>query len=411
MQNVYDIFTKKELMFILPEESGKTPVSKDALAKTAVFINLYYNDSWEQYSAYIGNIPKEISIYVCSSNSALLSKAKESAREIENVIFLDKENRGRDISALLVTFGEKMLCYEYVCFIHDKRASFRYLEEDVLFWIENIWGNTLGSTDYIYEVLKLLQRDKIGLLVPPEPIGKHFNDWYTNGWKKNYENTASLASELGLNTDISRDKTPMAIGTVFWAKSEALRKLLRRKWQYNDFPEEPLPLDGAVNHAIERILPFVAQDAGYDTGVIMGQKYASRLLLRLKECLTNTYEFLHRNMYISFEHQLHGYDELKSTIERYFREYGKVFIYGVGAWGMEFLENLQFWGYCPDGFIVSDGYRRCSTFKGIKVYELGEIDLSGECGIFIAVNYDLQGEVEEQLLEKGFHNYYKLAVF
>lgn len=411
MQNVYDIFKEKELMFVLTEERIQQEIPETVLSKTAVFINLFYDDSWERYVAYVENIPDKISIYICTSNPSLLNKAAEIVSNRKNITWLEKENRGRDISALLITFKEIMIRYEYVCFIHDKRASFCYLEEDVSFWIENMWGNTLGSTDYIYEVLRLLERDNIGLLVPPEPFGKHFNDWYTNGWKKNYDNTVWLASDLGLDADISKDKTPMAIGTVFWAKSDALKKLWQRKWKYNDFPDEPLPLDGAINHAIERILPFVAQDAGYDTGVIMGQTYASRLLLRLKGCVTNTYDFLRKKMYMNFEHQLYSYDELKSTIERYFHECGKVFIYGAGTWGMEFLGNLKFWGYRPDGFIVSDGHRRCCVCEDIKVYELGEIDIDEKCGIFIAVNYDLQREVEEQLLEKGFHNYYKLAVF
>ncbi|MDE7430496.1 MAG: rhamnan synthesis F family protein [Lachnospiraceae bacterium] len=411
MQNVYDIFIEKELMFVLSEGGKRELVSKDILEKTAIFINLYYEDSWEQYSAYIANIPKEISLYICSSNPALLYKAKESSKDKENMTFLGKENRGRDISALLITFGEIMLLYEYVCFIHDKKASFDYLEKDVSFWVENIWGNTLGSTEYIYEILNLLKKNNIGLLVPPEPLGKHFNDWYTNGWKKNFENTISLASELGLDADISKDKTPMAIGTVFWGKTDALRKLLKKGWRYSDFPDEPLPLDGTINHAIERILPFVAQDSGYDTGVIMSRKYASSMLLCLKGYMTNTYDFLHQKMKISFEHQLHSYDELKNTIERYFHEYKKVFIYGVGIWGMEFLDNLCFWGYRPDGFIVSDGHRSFDMTDDIKVYELSEIDVNEECGIFIAVNYDLQREIEGKLLERGLHNYYKLAVF
>lgn len=412
MQNVYDIFVNKGLMFILPEGHGKSSVPQYILAKTAVFINLYYEDSWERYTVYMKNIPKEVSVYVCSSNPVLLYKAKEAAGEMKNVMLIQKDNRGRDISALLIAFREVIPCYEYVCFVHDKKAKFHYLEEDTAFWIRNMWGNMLGSTDYIYEVLRLMQRNNIGLLVPPEPFGKHFNDWYTNGWKKNYENTVSLASELGLNADISKDKTPMAIGTVFWAKSDALGKLLKKEWRYSDFPDEPLPLDGAVNHAVERILPFVAQDAGYDTGVIMGQEYASRMLLRLKECMTNTYDFLHKKMYINFEHQLHSYDQLKSVIERFFHVCDRVYIYGAGAWGMEFLGNLQFWGYRPDGFIVSDGQRTCcEVADGLAVYELSEIGVDEACGIFIAVNYDLQGEVEEQLLKKGFHNYYKLAVF
>ena len=92
MQNVYDIFVKKELMFIMPEESQRVPVSKDILVKTAVFVNLYYEDSWAQYFVYLRNIPRDISIYICSSNSALLYEAKKSSKGMDNITFLSKEN-------------------------------------------------------------------------------------------------------------------------------------------------------------------------------------------------------------------------------------------------------------------------------------------------------------------------------
>ncbi len=411
MQNVYDIFMEKELLFIMPEDKEQ-PVPAKITSASAVFVHLYYEDSWERFSGYIGNIPSGINVFICSSNPRLLQTIENAPLKNTNVTLLGKENRGRDISALLITFRKIMLRYEYICFIHDKKASFDYLEEDAAVWIRNMWENTLASTGYICQTLALLHEKKeIGLLVPPEPLGKHFNDWYTNGWKKNYENTVGLASELGIDGDLSRDKTPMAIGTVFWGRTDAIKKLLQKEWDYQEFPAEPLPLDGALNHAIERLLPFAAQDAGYDTGVIMSQSYAAWMLLHLKEYMQHTYEFLGEKMLIHFEHQLHTYDELQNTIQRYFQEFEKVYIYGAGAWGSEFLKNLRFWGYDPDGFLVSDGHKNSSIVDGIRVYELSEVPADGKCAVFIAVNYDIQKEIEEMLLQKGLNEYYKLSVF
>jgi lipopolysaccharide biosynthesis protein len=35
------------------------------------------------------------------------------------------------------------------------------------------------------------------------------------------------------------------------------------KLGWDDYPEEPLPSDGTVLHALERLLPFVARHGGF----------------------------------------------------------------------------------------------------------------------------------------------------
>ena len=57
----------------------------------------------------------------------------------------------------------------------------------------------------------------------------------------------------------------MAVGTVYWSRVDALRKLFEYEWKYEDFDMEPLAEDGTLSHAIERILEFVARDAGYES--------------------------------------------------------------------------------------------------------------------------------------------------
>ena len=37
-------------------------------------------------------------------------------------------------------------------------------------------------------------------------------------------------------------------GSMFWARSEAIKPLIELNLNWNDFPEEPLPIDGTLPH-------------------------------------------------------------------------------------------------------------------------------------------------------------------
>jgi lipopolysaccharide biosynthesis protein len=52
-------------------------------------------------------------------------------------------------------------------------------------------------------------------------------------------------------------------GTMFWCRPAALKPLLNLRLGWEDYPPEPVPYDGTILHAIERILPFVAENQGY----------------------------------------------------------------------------------------------------------------------------------------------------
>jgi lipopolysaccharide biosynthesis protein len=46
------------------------------------------------------------------------------------------------------------------------------------------------------------------------------------------------------------------VGTMFWARTSALEPLIGLHLQWDDYPPEPLPYDGTLLHAVERLLPF-----------------------------------------------------------------------------------------------------------------------------------------------------------
>ena len=53
------------------------------------------------------------------------------------------------------------------------------------------------------------------------------------------------------------------VGTMFWARVESLLPIFNLDLDWQDYPSEPLPYDGSILHAIERLLPLVASSQGF----------------------------------------------------------------------------------------------------------------------------------------------------
>lgn len=54
---------------------------------------------------------------------------------------------------------------------------------------------------------------------------------------------------------------------MFWARSEAMKPRFDLNLQWEDYPEEPLPIDGSMLHAMERLFGIVPSLKGYRTVV------------------------------------------------------------------------------------------------------------------------------------------------
>ncbi len=87
----------------------------------------------------------------------------------------------------------------------------------------------------------------IGMVFPDDP--------YAVGWDANRIFAEAIAPRIGLETLPEHFIFP--IGTMFWARSSALAPLMNLKLDWDDYPQEPLPYDGTLLHAIERLFPSV----------------------------------------------------------------------------------------------------------------------------------------------------------
>lgn len=263
------------LNFILPKQH--TNASPDP-KKIALIIHTYFEDLVDYCYNYALSMPEYSDIYITVSSDILEKTVLDrfSNGPWNHVKTIRIENRGRDISALLVGAAEYLADYDYVCFVHDKKVS--QLNEGIIGYSfsERCFQNTLGSRAFVSNILGLFNDEpRLGLLCPPPP---NFSCYYpTLGleWGNNFRLTLELAQKLKLQCPISEDKEPIApLGTMFWFRPDALRVLTEYGWTYSDFPPEPNQEDGTLLHAIERIYPYVVQDAGYYCAWVMNDDYA-----------------------------------------------------------------------------------------------------------------------------------------
>lgn len=257
--------------------------------KIALIIHLYFEDMVDDFLTYASYFPETVDVFITTSQENVKEKVNASKKSMQQKItVLDVDNRGRDVSALLV--GAKPIItsgdYDLVCFTHDKKALQLASETSGYSFAHKCYENIHASTNYVANVISLFDDDKqLGLAVAPAP--NHGDYFWTveKNWTpdpKNFSNTKSLLEKLNVDVPIALDHQPIApIGSVFWFRPQAMSKLFNHDWQIEDFPGEPLPVDGTISHAIERSYPFVAQDAGYYTQTIMNDQYAAIEYLNL----------------------------------------------------------------------------------------------------------------------------------
>lgn len=245
----------------------------------ALAMHLYFMDMLDQSVAFAAKFPPQTDVFI-STNDEKKKRQIEQAfagQDLHSVTVLVVENRGRDVAAFLCDLAPHLRGYDYVCFMHDKKAiqtrpgsvgaSFGYVCNE----------NVCKNAAHVLNVLCEFERDPyLGILCPPYPThGLYFMNMCSGGWGPNFENTKQLLKNLRLDVPISGEESPIApFGSVFWFRPDALEPLFAHGWQHSEFPPEPLPQDGTISHAIERVYPFVAQAAGYYPAVVMSRDYA-----------------------------------------------------------------------------------------------------------------------------------------
>ncbi len=211
---------------------------------------------------------------------------------------------------------------------------------------------------------------------------------------------------MNLVSNLDIHKPPITLGTVFWAKTLALKKLFDIKWKYEDFDEEPLKDNGTLSHAIERILAYVAQDAGYETGWVMTDKYAGERIEYMQRLLQKSFKQLNTVLDVYSEAELDNADKLTEFVDNH----DKCYIFGAGICGIKCFQFLKSLKIYPAGFLVSHIENDPEDIEGVPVYSLEQVQLDKNIGLIVGVGKRSQDEVL-RVIEKMYPGYEEIYLY
>lgn len=387
---------------IIPDGRRMETEADITKVRAAVLVHLFYMDQVKWSKKYLEGIPSCIDIIILSSKEDILDQFQDDRYKK-----IKKENRGRDISALLVAARGVIFQYEYICFVHDKKEKNLVDKEYVDLWRKNMWGNMLQSSVYVSNILSTFEGDsRIGLMVPLPPHQGDKGVWLKGDWGGTYELVRNLAEGIGLSADIHYEAPPITYSTVFWARTDVLRKLFSKEWEYTDFPDEPMRDYGEINHAVERILQYMADDAGYMTKITLSATFASELICQLKEEMNRLWGGMRNAFGIRNYGDIGEYTQRAEKIKQYQETHPDLYLYGAGSAGRDCLKMCAMLGIVPDGILVTDSKDVHEDMEGIRILPVSDLDISNGTGIIITVyDIDYQDEIKKRLDNIGFCEY------
>tara|TARA_B100000674_G_scaffold483848_1_gene488342 strand:+ start:3009 stop:5360 length:2352 start_codon:yes stop_codon:yes gene_type:complete len=166
-------------------------------------------------------------------------------------------NKGRDMGPLITELSAHMESnYDIYAHIHTKK-SVTIAQDAGIKWRKYLIKNLIGyeGNSMADKIISTMKNDEeIGLVFPTDP--------YCVGWGSNYGKALEVAKKIGIDTLPRSLNFP--VGNMFWVRSGALRSLYNLNLNWNDYPCEPIRYDGTILHAIERLIPIIANSNGYN---------------------------------------------------------------------------------------------------------------------------------------------------
>lgn len=225
----------------------------------AAVIHIFYLELSVELKSYLKNIPIHTDLYISTTDdhkaAAITSIFSDWAHGSVDVRIVP--NRGRDIAPKLIAFADVYDRYDYVVFLHSKRS----FHADALSpWRYFLFESLIGTPEVVLSILKLLQfNPHIGMVAAQhfEPMRHWVN------WGGNFQLAQNLCEKMGF---VIKEEDPLDFpsGSMFWARTAAIRPLIDLALRNDDFAEEADQKDGTLAHAVERIFFHTCEYAGLD---------------------------------------------------------------------------------------------------------------------------------------------------
>jgi glycosyltransferase involved in cell wall biosynthesis len=240
---------------VMRPDRSISDASRGSGMRTAIHAHFYYADLiWDFLSKlYANSTPCDLLLTTNDEEKVAVLRMATKEFDRGTVDIRVVPNRGRDLGPLL-SYAEILRRYDVIGHFHGKRS----LGVDPAMgeiWREFLWQHLVGDLYPMMDVAvsHFAKEDQLGLVFAEEP---HLCDWSAN---------LALSEKLAVRMGIEPPLPPFfefPVGSMFWARPSALSPLLDLKLDWDDYPEEPIPDDGTILHALERLIPFSVGKVG-----------------------------------------------------------------------------------------------------------------------------------------------------
>lgn len=373
--NMSDLYRNLHLRYLIDGSEGEQDAVK---AEVAIAVFADHPGAQEYVEECIKGLEEICTIYVFSSDSKILA-------EYKGVCYI------KCLCSVQQHFWDSIsrLCqYEYVCILHDEDMTSEVRPSCTgKSYFYSVWENLIRNRNQVQKIIELFEREEyLGLLAPPPVFfSNHFGE-LGRGWNGAYDRVADLMQKMGLDCEISYDKSPFILPDNLWIRGEILQRLylLRPDMDYLSY-----------------MLIYIAQDSGYYSGIVESSDYAGMNEVNMQEILKCIIRDAKRHFgdfkdFSDFQRIM-----FQNILDDFCRAYKDIYIYGAGYLAKQYQKMIPM----AKAFIVSDGQDKNESLNGLRILYLSEIDFSEDIGIVICLNERNQHQVIPVLEKRGLRHY------
>jgi lipopolysaccharide biosynthesis protein len=230
-------------------------------SRICILVHVYYPEIWPELASFVRNLqvaPADVFINV--TDSQWTPKLHRELRELCPEAFVQlSPNRGRDIGGHLRLLDNVHIeRYDTFALMHTKKS--RHLPEATATgWRKGLIAPFAGNPAVASRCLKLFsEQPKTGMVAAAA--------WRAHSMNGNQIEVDRLMRRYGIEPRNRR--LDFVSGTMFLIRSEIVarfhRELRETAWEDATGKDPAFFMDGQLEHAIERVIPSLARQMGYE---------------------------------------------------------------------------------------------------------------------------------------------------
>ncbi len=246
--------------FVLGDEKFFVDEFHEQPGKIAIQAHIFYLDLLEDMASYCANMPYKFDALISIIDETAADDVRAAFEKIPNVekcIVRVVPNRGRDVAPFLVGFGDLVPAYDFVAHIHSKKSLYKGSDQKI--WRDYLFEALLGSPERVGKIFAAFVADDDVGVIYPRPSESIPYPSFT--WMSNRAVGQALLNRAGISPN-KTDYFDFPAGTMFWARTRALKKFFALNLTIDDFPPELAQNDGTIAHAFERSILLAAKSEG-----------------------------------------------------------------------------------------------------------------------------------------------------